>query len=396
MSYSERKEGVQKNQGLSIALFCHLSSIGGAGIALVQLAKALHQAGHRVYVVFPNEGPIIERFAPYVDSVWITHYDWWVSSKSFSFLLKAKFVKGILLSSIRLARYIKRKNIDLVITNDLVLGPSAALAAKLKGIPHIWYVHAFGQEDHGFSFIYGSRISYKVMDWLSACLIVVSKAVHAKLIKVVAEYKLHVIYNPSPLPSLVRARQVYADSVFNIVMVGKIAEGKRQLDLIDALHILRKRGLSVTVTFVGSEVEAYKELLVKKVDAYGLGSFVTFVGFAERPYEYMAGGNAIAVCSRMEAFGMVTVEAMKVGKPVIASNSGANSELIQHERNGLLYRMGDAEDLADKIMFLYRNRALGEKMAKYAKQWASQTFTQTRYREEVEAVISKIMDTRRV
>ncbi len=52
-----------------------------------------------------------------------------------------------------------------------------------------------------------------------------------------------------------------------------------------------------------------------------------------------------------ESFGRVVIEAFAAGTPVIASAIGALPELVEHGRTGLLFRPGDAEDLADKIQW---------------------------------------------
>ena len=57
--------------------------------------------------------------------------------------------------------------------------------------------------------------------------------------------------------------------------------------------------------------------------------------------------------SKNEAFGRVTVEYMLQNLAVIASDAGANSEIIENGVSGLLYRLGDVDDLARKmIMYL--------------------------------------------
>ena len=55
------------------------------------------------------------------------------------------------------------------------------------------------------------------------------------------------------------------------------------------------------------------------------------------------------VASTMEAFGRVTVEAMLSGRPVLASDTGANSELVQDNITGWLFNSGDAKSLAGKM-----------------------------------------------
>ena len=59
--------------------------------------------------------------------------------------------------------------------------------------------------------------------------------------------------------------------------------------------------------------------------------------------------DIICVCSYGEAFGLTTIEAMLSGALVVASDSGANSELIQDKINGLLFKCDDCLELSDKL-----------------------------------------------
>ena len=60
---------------------------------------------------------------------------------------------------------------------------------------------------------------------------------------------------------------------------------------------------------------------------------------------------------------------------VIASNSGANSELIENNKTGLLYKLGDYKDLADKIEFLINNKDKMKEISKRAKAYALSNYT---------------------
>ena len=73
----------------------------------------------------------------------------------------------------------------------------------------------------------------------------------------------------------------------------------------------------------------------------------------------------------MEAFGRVTVEAMLSGNPVLATDTGANPELIKEGETGWLFREGDPENLARKIEDILKHksciRMLGDKAYQEAK-----------------------------
>ncbi len=102
--------------------------------------------------------------------------------------------------------------------------------------------------------------------------------------------------------------------------------------------------------------------LVKK---YHLENHVNFVGFL-KPNEYMALLNSVdllAMPSRMEPFGMVYLEAMSLGIPVIASNVGGGVEIIKNHRNGILISP-EPNEVADAILDLYINTDKREKISK--------------------------------
>ena len=88
----------------------------------------------------------------------------------------------------------------------------------------------------------------------------------------------------------------------------------------------------------------------------------------------MEKSDAFLLCSRCEGFGRVTVEAMLMSKPIIATKSGGTIELIQEGYNGLLYIPCDFKELADKIKFLSENIFLGNEMGKNANNFAKNKF----------------------
>ena len=78
-----------------------------------------------------------------------------------------------------------------------------------------------------------------------------------------------------------------------------------------------------------------------------------FFGYVENTLPLIRGADVLLMCSRYDAFGRVTVEAMKLGKPVIGAKSGGTTELISEGFNGLLYTSGDHMELTGKIRYMY-------------------------------------------
>jgi glycosyltransferase involved in cell wall biosynthesis len=96
--------------------------------------------------------------------------------------------------------------------------------------------------------------------------------------------------------------------------------------------------------------------------------------------ELMAQGDIVVVPSRRaEPFGMVVVEGMALGRPVIATNAGGPPEVITDRVDGLLVEPGDARGLADAIAWLAddpeRARRIGEAARAHAPDFSVRRMT---------------------
>lgn len=93
---------------------------------------------------------------------------------------------------------------------------------------------------------------------------------------------------------------------------------------------------------------------------------VEFVGFVSDMKTLRENCDVELVCSKKEAFGRVTIEAMLSSNPVIASNAGANPELVRDGENGFLYTYNVADDLAKNMEKFIGNVELLKKMGEKA------------------------------
>jgi glycosyltransferase involved in cell wall biosynthesis len=91
-----------------------------------------------------------------------------------------------------------------------------------------------------------------------------------------------------------------------------------------------------------------------------------------------------------EPFGIVLLEAMACGKPVVASNVGGIPFVVEEGKTGLLFESGNVEDLADKIMTILENEELGEKMGEAGRERAKE-FTWDKIAERTVEVYKEIL-----
>jgi len=136
--------------------------------------------------------------------------------------------------------------------------------------------------------------------------------------------------------------------VLRIVCVARLDhEIKGQDILIEALAIVRGRSLPFTCQLIGDgPSRSYLEKLVK---VRGLAGMVEFTGVRMNVADLLSGADLFVLPSRYEGFGLVILEAMASGLPVIVSNVDGPAEIVEDGRSGLHFKSGDPDDLADKI-----------------------------------------------
>ena len=66
------------------------------------------------------------------------------------------------------------------------------------------------------------------------------------------------------------------------------------------------------------------------------------------------------MATKAETFGMVTIESLACGTPVLGSNAGGTPELLMNENGGMLFQTQNSDDLAEKIEFICENRPIFE------------------------------------
>lgn len=167
--------------------------------------------------------------------------------------------------------------------------------------------------------------------------------------------KIKTIYNGLNLFFSKNLKGEYSkNNRFKIVFSGALTQDKGQIDLIEAINILpEKYKAFVHVDFIGEGNKLYTKILKEKVQSYGLDSQISFLGYVKNANEKYSSYNIGIVGSRAEAFGRVTVEYMASGLCVIATNAGANPELIQDGVNGYLYSVGDYRMLSKRICYVF-------------------------------------------
>ena len=159
----------------------------------------------------------------------------------------------------------------------------------------------------------------------------------------------------------------------NLLYIGRLSREKGIEYLLKAMPLIIKKIPMVHLDIVGDGNEKYKlEILSKKLK---LEKNVTFIGSVlyNKVEEYYKKANIVIVSSILpDAFPLIGLEAMNMGRPVIGTQVGGIPEWLDDGKTGFLVEPGNSEQIAEKVMKLLSNRKFLEQMGKNARKKAEQ------------------------
>lgn len=191
-----------------------------------------------------------------------------------------------------------------------------------------------------------------------------------------------------------RIRKTFGVEPKNILvgLMGQIAPDKRQdLFLEAARRVLRQRPESRFLLAGASTDPVSAEAVRRAAHDPALSGRVILAGFREDVPNLLQALDIAVVPSRAESFGLVAIEAMANGRPVVGSCSGALPEIVEHGTNGLLFPAGDGHGLAEAILTLVEDPGKRREMGRAARKTWEERFTLEREIRETEALYVSLL-----
>jgi len=173
--------------------------------------------------------------------------------------------------------------------------------------------------------------------------------------------------------------------------VGRLSPGKGLEMLLKAAALLKIRWPEFRLFILGDGpgVNGYARCLHRLRDDLGLEENVRFFGYVDRAATACAAFDVQVVCSLAEPFGLVTVEAMAQGLPVVVTNSGGSPEIVRDGVEGFLVEPGDAETLALRLDCLLDSSGLRREMGRRGRERVQSRFTLDHMLDATEALYMK-------
>ncbi|MGL0928697.1 glycosyltransferase [Vibrio vulnificus] len=135
----------------------------------------------------------------------------------------------------------------------------------------------------------------------------------------------------------------------NIVSIGRLELVKDYPTILKALKIVKEKKGCFHLSIVGDGAEKKNlEFLVRKL---GLSDDVSFLGIRKDLPEILNNSDLFVMASKYEGFGLVIAEAMACGLPVITTDNGGATEIINDDEN--VIQIGDYYSLAEKVIYFY-------------------------------------------
>jgi len=359
--------------------------IWGAETSFLLLLTHLDLTLFNPVVVVPSKGPLVDRLAQLGVETIITPLERLRWRNPFPYLKTVH----------RLARLVADKNISLVHSNIEFCNQYAAMAARIKGVPHICHVRN----------IIGRLAFWELFLGLSNVLIANSKATAEGFRRYAKKrQRVEVIYNGLELDKFdssrgsnnsFRQKLGIDGKTFLIGQVARIVPAKGQHILIRAMAEVVKTCPDAKALIVGdAKSEAtysYLAELEKQVAEFQLKDNVMFAGYVENIVELYASLDLVVLPSLAEPFGRSLIEAMAMGKPVVATRAGGAVEVVENEVTGLVVETDGVAGLASAILKIKADKALAAKFGENGRKRVERLFDIQENVQKIEQIYRDIL-----
>lgn len=212
--------------------------------------------------------------------------------------------------------------------------------------------------------------------------------------------KIRVVANGVDLPD--RAPDPEGDAAFRarfaapdealVFFIGRLVYEKGVHVLLEAVpRILQRRPRT---RFVIAGEGPLRAELEARAQALGVASRVTFYGYAddEARDRFLRTSQAAVFPSLYEPFGIVALEAMAAGTPVVVGRTGGFAEIVRHGANGLHAEPGDAASLAEAVLSVLSADGLADTLRKAAQREVRERYAWAGIAEQTAAVYEEVLD----
>ncbi len=280
----------------------------------------------------------------------------------------------LLLYNLMLARFLRKRQIDVVYANCVRAEMSIGMAARLAGVPSLLYIK--GELDNPVIDLLSFMLASKILFFCE-------RNRDDKYPRLVRSYRqkidiLKIGLDPSVIENVdqkdkaaLREELAIDQACTNVVVLGQLYRPKGQHIVLEALSKLVADFPKVRLYLLGDHVidryRPYKEELDEIIAKNGIEEYVRFIGWRRDALDVVALMDIMIHPSLSEGFGRAVLESMALGKPVIASKVGGLREAIKDGKNGFLVEPGDVDAIERRWRELLANPKMRMRLGQEAK-----------------------------
>jgi glycosyltransferase involved in cell wall biosynthesis len=355
------------SKNCNIAFVCFSSSFGGLELSILKLASEFNKRmADCLLIVSPDTS--LAHFAK--------QYNLKVN------FLKTKLKYGDVAASIHLARILRSNHIDVVVimqSKDMSIVTVAHLLypyAKLVFYQEMQF--GINKRDILHSWMY-SHLSL----WITLTTKMKQEVLeHTRM----PQERISIIpigtdmhrFDPSLFDQRTTRKQfTIPQSKLVVGVLGRLDPQKGQEEFIRTIPILLKHQTNLHFVIAGDETggqHGFKKKLRDLSIELGVNDEIQFLPFTDAVPEFMSAIDIFVLPSHAETFGFVLVEALAMGKAIVATNSGGVPEIITDNSTGLLVPSLDGQALADAILRLLKDQRLRSSFSSEARADALKRF----------------------
>jgi len=293
--------------------------------------------------------------------------------------------------------YLREEKIDIVHTHGVRANLVARLAAYQEGIPVVTTIHSMLRYDYkSYWEAILARCLTRMTNSKTNHFIAISGAIRDEIVSMgVAREKISLIFNGLDISKFkepdesnqVKHKLGLDRDKLVISVIARLHPVKGHEYFLYAAEKLVKKGFNVQFLLIGEGF--YRESLEKQIKVLGLDGLVKMPGYYTPVEDIYNISDIVCVPSIMEGLGMVVLEAMYFGVPVVASRIGGIPEIVENEIDGLLVEPRNTIELAGALQRIIEEPELAAKVVSrgYKK---VQKFTQDSMARQVEEVYMKV------
>lgn len=292
-----------------------------------------------------------------------------------------RYAFDVVLSTVRISWFLVHERIDLVHANTVTVFP-AAFAARLAGKKLVWHLHEIVTDRPGRALLHAlvRNLAHRIVVVSEAARKSLGRAgLHAEIISNGIEAR-----EAAPVPA----------EPPRIAYIGRLSARKGPHVLLRAAARVLPAHPPVRFILAGDEfggAEGLTRELKDEAERLGISSSVEFRPFAEDVTPLLEEASIVVSPSILpESFGLILLEAMATGRPVVASAHGGPAELIVEGETGFLVPPGDDVALAAALDRLLSDKVLRERLGSAGRERARLRFRVTESVRRFETIYGEV------